>query len=212
MDQGCGHGAGQGAASCVRVRPAARRRSAACWPASPPAPAARPPPHPTAQAAFGRNALAVSSLLSYVGLGLGLLGSSLALPFGLYVLICQRTAGACLLPGSAWLWRGSSAWAPGQLWGPADGRAAAAPLLCRPAGGPGSRAPPPTPPTSHPPPSHPTNRRAIHSRRGQRRGRAAPRRGCSPHHFCGAHAGAAGAGCDGDDVSGLARQLHLSPG
>lgn len=42
--------------------------------------------------AFGRNALAVSSLLSYVGLGLGLLGSSLALPFGLYVLICQRTA------------------------------------------------------------------------------------------------------------------------
>ena len=45
------------------------------------------------QAAFGRNTLAVSSLLSYVGLGLGLLGSSLALPFGLYVLICQRTAG-----------------------------------------------------------------------------------------------------------------------
>ncbi|KAL4452729.1 hypothetical protein ABPG75_008391 [Micractinium tetrahymenae] len=42
--------------------------------------------------AFGRNALAVSSLLSYVGLGLGLLGSSLALPFGLYVLICQRSA------------------------------------------------------------------------------------------------------------------------
>jgi hypothetical protein len=42
-----------------------------------------------------------------VGLGLGLLGSSLALPFGLYVLICQRTAerfiqdqvgfGGCLL-------------------------------------------------------------------------------------------------------------------
>lgn len=28
-----------------------------------------------------------------MGLGLGLLGSSLALPFGLYVLICQRTAG-----------------------------------------------------------------------------------------------------------------------
>lgn len=43
-------------------------------------------------AAFGRSSLAVSSLLSYVGLGLGLLGSSLALPFGLYVLICQRTA------------------------------------------------------------------------------------------------------------------------
>lgn len=52
------------------------------------------------QSAFGRNALAVSSLLCYVGLGLGLLGSSLALPFGLYVLICQRTAGGCgvLLP------------------------------------------------------------------------------------------------------------------
>ena len=28
-----------------------------------------------------------------MALGLGLLGSSLALPFGLYVLICQRTAG-----------------------------------------------------------------------------------------------------------------------
>lgn len=46
----------------------------------------------TMLSAFGRNALAVSSLLCYVGLGLGLLGSSLALPFGLYVLICQRTA------------------------------------------------------------------------------------------------------------------------
>lgn len=42
------------------------------------------------QAAYGKNALAFSSLASYVGLGLGVLGSSLALPFGLYVLICQR--------------------------------------------------------------------------------------------------------------------------
>lgn len=43
-------------------------------------------------AAYGRDVLAFSSLISYVGLGLGLLGSSLALPFGLYVLICQREA------------------------------------------------------------------------------------------------------------------------
>lgn len=54
------------------------------------------PSPPRLQSAFGRSSLAVSSLLSYVGLGLGLLGSSLALPFGLYVLICQRTAGARL--------------------------------------------------------------------------------------------------------------------
>ena len=46
-----------------------------------------------AQSAFGKNGLAFTSLLSYIGLGLGLLGSSLSLPFGLYVLICQRTAG-----------------------------------------------------------------------------------------------------------------------
>jgi hypothetical protein len=45
-----------------------------------------------AQAAFGRGPLAALSLLSYAGLGLGLLGSSLALPFGLFVLICQREA------------------------------------------------------------------------------------------------------------------------
>ena len=32
------------------------------------------------------------SFFTYVGLGLGFLGSSLALPFGLYVLICQRTS------------------------------------------------------------------------------------------------------------------------
>ena len=42
------------------------------------------------QAAFGRTPLAVTSFFSYVGLALGFLGSALALPFGLYVLICQR--------------------------------------------------------------------------------------------------------------------------
>ena len=40
--------------------------------------------------AYGKDVLAFSSLVSYIALGLGLLGSSLALPFGLYVLICQR--------------------------------------------------------------------------------------------------------------------------
>merc|ERR1711871_1217524 len=44
-----------------------------------------------AQAMFGRKGLSVSSLLCYAGLGFGFLGSTLALPFGLYVLICQRT-------------------------------------------------------------------------------------------------------------------------
>lgn len=44
------------------------------------------------QAAYGKNALAFTSLASYIGLGLGVLGSSLSLPFGLYVLICQREA------------------------------------------------------------------------------------------------------------------------
>eukprot|EP00879_Flechtneria_rotunda_P009167 GHRR01009597.1.p1 GENE.GHRR01009597.1~~GHRR01009597.1.p1 ORF type:complete len:273 (+),score=91.81 GHRR01009597.1:1379-2197(+) len=44
------------------------------------------------QAAFGMQALSLSAFFSYVGLGLGLLGSSLSLPFGLYVLICQRSA------------------------------------------------------------------------------------------------------------------------
>jgi membrane-associated protease RseP (regulator of RpoE activity) len=44
------------------------------------------------QAAFGRQALALSSFFTYVGLGLGLLGSSLSLPYGLYVIICQRQA------------------------------------------------------------------------------------------------------------------------
>ena len=42
------------------------------------------------QSMYGRKALSLSSLLSYIGLGFGLLGSTLALPFGLYVVICQR--------------------------------------------------------------------------------------------------------------------------
>ncbi|GFR40568.1 hypothetical protein Agub_g1037 [Astrephomene gubernaculifera] len=44
------------------------------------------------QAAYGRQALALSSFFTYVGLGLGLLGANVSLPFGLYVIICQRTA------------------------------------------------------------------------------------------------------------------------
>ena len=42
------------------------------------------------QAAFGRNLLSVTSFFTYVGLGLGFLGSGLALPFGLYILLLQR--------------------------------------------------------------------------------------------------------------------------
>jgi membrane-associated protease RseP (regulator of RpoE activity) len=44
------------------------------------------------QAAYGRQALSLASFFTYVGLGLGLVGSSLSLPFGLYVLICRRPA------------------------------------------------------------------------------------------------------------------------
>lgn len=44
------------------------------------------------QAAYGKGTLSLTSFFTYVGLGLGLLGSSLALPYGLYVIICQRTA------------------------------------------------------------------------------------------------------------------------
>ncbi|KAJ9509380.1 hypothetical protein QJQ45_001830 [Haematococcus lacustris] len=44
------------------------------------------------QSAFGNQGLALSSLFTYLGLGLGLLGSSLALPYGLYVIVCQREA------------------------------------------------------------------------------------------------------------------------
>lgn len=40
--------------------------------------------------AYGQRTLNITSLFTYAGLGLGLLGSSLSLPFGLYVLICQR--------------------------------------------------------------------------------------------------------------------------
>ena len=34
--------------------------------------------------------MAATSFFVYVGLGLGFLGSSLSLPFGLFVLVCQR--------------------------------------------------------------------------------------------------------------------------
>ena len=44
------------------------------------------------QAAFGKSALAVTSFFTYIGLALGFLGSSLSLPFGLFVLIVQRDA------------------------------------------------------------------------------------------------------------------------
>lgn len=42
------------------------------------------------QAAYGKRALSISAILTYAGLGFGLLGSTLSLPFGLYVLFCQR--------------------------------------------------------------------------------------------------------------------------
>eukprot|EP00212_Chloropicon_laureae_P008502 CAMPEP_0197490336 /NCGR_PEP_ID=MMETSP1311-20131121/4907_1 /TAXON_ID=464262 /ORGANISM="Genus nov. species nov., Strain RCC856" /LENGTH=668 /DNA_ID=CAMNT_0043034839 /DNA_START=116 /DNA_END=2122 /DNA_ORIENTATION=+ len=42
------------------------------------------------QAAYGRRALSISAILTYAGLGFGILGSTLSLPFGLYVLFCQR--------------------------------------------------------------------------------------------------------------------------
>ena len=44
-----------------------------------------------AQASYGRGGLQLTSFFTYVGLALGLLGSSLALPFGLIVLVLQRT-------------------------------------------------------------------------------------------------------------------------
>lgn len=43
------------------------------------------------QGAFGKSALVVFGLVTYVMLGLGVLGGPLSLPWGLYVLICQRT-------------------------------------------------------------------------------------------------------------------------
>ncbi|KAK6159048.1 hypothetical protein DH2020_006362 [Rehmannia glutinosa] len=42
------------------------------------------------QGAFGKNALISSGLATYTLLGLGVLGGPLSLPWGLYVLICQR--------------------------------------------------------------------------------------------------------------------------
>lgn len=43
------------------------------------------------QGAFGKNALVAFGLTTYTLLGLGVLGGPLSLPWGLYVLICQRT-------------------------------------------------------------------------------------------------------------------------
>ncbi|XP_021721248.1 probable zinc metalloprotease EGY1, chloroplastic [Chenopodium quinoa] len=43
------------------------------------------------QGAFGKNALIAFGLTTYALLGLGVLGGPLSLPWGLYVLICQRT-------------------------------------------------------------------------------------------------------------------------
>ncbi|RWR80397.1 putative zinc metalloprotease EGY1, chloroplastic [Cinnamomum micranthum f. kanehirae] len=45
----------------------------------------------TIQGAFGKNALVGFGLTTYLLLGLGVLGGPLSLPWGLYVLICQRT-------------------------------------------------------------------------------------------------------------------------
>ncbi len=44
------------------------------------------------QSAFGRRALSGTSFITFLGLALGFLGGELALPFGLYVLLLQRTA------------------------------------------------------------------------------------------------------------------------
>lgn len=43
------------------------------------------------QSAFGRRALALTGLLTYLGLALGVIGSALSLPFGLYILLTQRS-------------------------------------------------------------------------------------------------------------------------
>lgn len=45
-----------------------------------------------AQAAFGRRALGFTGILTYLGLSLGLVGGALSLPFGLYLLLTQRSA------------------------------------------------------------------------------------------------------------------------
>lgn len=42
------------------------------------------------QAAFGKGSLGTTSIITYICLALGLLGGSLALPFGLYIIILNR--------------------------------------------------------------------------------------------------------------------------
>jgi hypothetical protein len=44
-----------------------------------------------AQAAFGRRVLSATSLGTYLGLTFGILGSTLSLPWLIFILICQRT-------------------------------------------------------------------------------------------------------------------------
>ena len=44
-----------------------------------------------AQAAFGRRVLSATSLGTYLGLTFGILGSTLSLPWLLFIVICQRT-------------------------------------------------------------------------------------------------------------------------
>eukprot|EP00798_Chlamydomonas_sp_ICE-L_P025266 gene25266-10917_t len=44
------------------------------------------------QGAFGKSTLQLTSFFVYIGLGLGLLAGPISLPFGLYILICQRQA------------------------------------------------------------------------------------------------------------------------
>ncbi|XP_024541734.1 probable zinc metalloprotease EGY1, chloroplastic isoform X2 [Selaginella moellendorffii] len=49
------------------------------------------------QAAFGSKVLNIAGLITYVLLGLGVLGGPLSLPWGLYIIIVQRSSGkACL--------------------------------------------------------------------------------------------------------------------
>ena len=43
------------------------------------------------QSAFGRSALDWAGVLSYMGLALGVIGSTLSLPFGLFVILAQRS-------------------------------------------------------------------------------------------------------------------------
>lgn len=42
------------------------------------------------QSAWGRRGINISSLLTYAGLGFGIIGGSLSLSWGLFILICQR--------------------------------------------------------------------------------------------------------------------------